>query len=151
MESRKGEDEMRVKLFSKLKLWRGTEEVIILVLSSSTSSSFSIKPKTPSPKPHFPKPHFIKASINSSPPPQQQPKPLSVSIPRRPLNENIRDEAHRNNPTYSHLFSTKYIPFNLDPSHQTSDDQCSGARRVFPRSGWHRLGELQSMTACVRR
>ncbi|KAK7857033.1 threonine synthase [Quercus suber] len=108
--------------------------------SSSTSSFFSIKPKTPSPKPYFPKPHFIKASTNPSPPPppppQQQPKPISVSKPRRPLDENIRDEARRNNPTYSHLFSAKYVPFSPDPSHQTSDESYSLDEIVYrSRSG----------------
>ncbi|GLT60796.1 hypothetical protein SLA2020_335460 [Shorea laevis] len=89
----------------------------------ATSSLFqspplSLKPKTRTP----PKPHFfaIKASTHSTPSPSQPspPQPI-VSKPRRPADENIRDEARRNNPTHSHRFSAKYVPFNADPSSST--------------------------------
>ncbi|KAL1345140.1 hypothetical protein HN51_018925 [Arachis hypogaea] len=71
------------------------------------SSPFPLKThQPPRPKPtHFP----IKA--------QSQPTtPLTSPKQRRPADENIRDEARRNNITHDNLFSACYVPFNADPS-----------------------------------
>jgi len=78
---------------------------------------------------------------------QQQPKPISVSKPHRPLDENIRDEARLNNPTYSHLFSAKYIPFNPNPSHQTPDESYSHVALLLRRLVQERMGPSKDIVS----
>lgn len=97
----------------------------LLQLQSSLFSSLSPKHKhlVCTPKPHRLPPTAI-SCFSSQPQPPLDPSnpPLQQHQNRRPANENIREEAHRQNTSSpnNHGFSAKYVPFNASPSSQES-------------------------------
>ncbi|KAF8393582.1 hypothetical protein HHK36_021826 [Tetracentron sinense] len=85
------------------------------------TSSFSLNPNSKSirrnPRIHDHFPSIISSSSSSSSSSSDSSHKSTLLKHRRPADENIREEARRQNySTHQHGFSAKYVPFNADPS-----------------------------------